>query len=109
LNPVLAILKPNPYYHGPRPHAVTAIGLITGLLADTAVARFPHRTSDLIELPDPALHPTGSLARRYGGAANANGPPLLRGDLEQTHFIALNARGRALLRSVAPASPPPAR
>jgi ABC-type oligopeptide transport system substrate-binding subunit len=94
LEPAVFVLKRNPYYRGPRPHVLAAIGFNTGLPADTAVGRFLHGVSDVVELPDPALDPNGALARRYGRTANASGPRYYATTLEQTHFIALNAHSR---------------
>jgi DNA-binding SARP family transcriptional activator/ABC-type oligopeptide transport system substrate-binding subunit len=92
LEPALFVLKRNPYYRGPRPHRLAAIGFVTGLPADTTVARFLHGVSDVVELPDPAFDPGGALARRYGGAADSSGPRYYATTLEQTRFIAVNAR-----------------
>ena len=92
LEPALFILKRNPNYHGPRRHALAAIGFVTGLPADTAVARFLRGASDLVELPDPIFDPHGPLARRYSRAAGTNRPRYYRTTLEQTRFVALNAR-----------------
>jgi peptide/nickel transport system substrate-binding protein len=92
------ILKRNPNYHGPRPHALDAIALREGVDAAVAVDRIQHEGWDGIvssghngsSLFDPLLGPRGALASRYGeksSGANRYIPV----PVPETGFIALNA------------------
>jgi DNA-binding SARP family transcriptional activator len=73
-NEKYVILKRNPNYHGPRPHALNAIVLREGLDATAALDRIRHGGWDGIvssghtgaELTDPLLDPNGPVAARYG-------------------------------------------
>jgi DNA-binding SARP family transcriptional activator/ABC-type transport system substrate-binding protein len=73
-NDKYVILKRNPNYHGPRPHALDAIVLREGLDATVALDRIRHGGWDGIvssghtgaELTDPLLDPNGPVAARYG-------------------------------------------
>jgi ABC-type oligopeptide transport system substrate-binding subunit len=71
------LLKRNPYYRGPRPHALDAIVLREGVDAARALERVRDRTLEGVTLADPLLVP-----------AAANTPAVL----PETRFVAFNAR-----------------
>ena len=93
-----AILKRNPFYHGPRPHRLDEIALREGVDVSAAVDLIRHGGWDGIvssghttsELTDPRLDPGGALAKQYG-----NGPPsrlhYVPVPLAHTTYIDLNA------------------
>jgi DNA-binding SARP family transcriptional activator/ABC-type transport system substrate-binding protein len=92
------ILKRNPNYHGPRPHALDAIALREGVDSTVALDRVRHGGWDGIissgrassELLDPLLDPTGAVASRYGGAPS-NGDQYIPVTFPETGYIVLNA------------------
>jgi DNA-binding SARP family transcriptional activator/ABC-type transport system substrate-binding protein len=92
------ILKRNPNYHGPRPHAFDAIALQEGADATAALDRVRRGDADGIisssrasaELLDPLLDPSGEVASRYG-RASANGDQYVPATYLETGFIMLNA------------------
>jgi peptide/nickel transport system substrate-binding protein len=92
------ILKRNPNYHGPRPHALDAIAILEGVGASIALDWTEHRGWDgTTSLTDPLLDQGGAVDRRWGARRAA-----ARGDqryfltqLPRTRFIAFNA-GRGL-------------
>jgi DNA-binding SARP family transcriptional activator/DNA-binding beta-propeller fold protein YncE len=72
------ILKQNPNYSGPRPHTLDAIALREGIDAGDAVGRVETGSWDgIVNLYDPLLDPTGSIAQRWGSASTppAEGAP----------------------------------
>jgi ABC-type transport system substrate-binding protein len=79
-NEKYVILKRNPNYHGPRPHASDAIVLREGLDATVALDRIRHGGWDGIvssghtgaELTDPLLDPAGPVAARYGKTSSSH-------------------------------------
>ena len=96
------ILKRNPNYHGPRPHALDAIAFREGIDDEIAVGRVEKQTMDAVTLESPStvLAPSGALAQRWGPGSSAS----RRGDqryhatpLRQVGYLALNA-GRPLFR-----------
>jgi DNA-binding SARP family transcriptional activator/ABC-type oligopeptide transport system substrate-binding subunit len=92
------ILKRNPNYHGPRPHALDAIAILEGVGASIALDWTEHRGWDgTTSLTDPLLDLGGAVDRRWGARRAA-----ARGDqryfltpLPRSRFIAFNA-GRGL-------------
>jgi DNA-binding SARP family transcriptional activator/ABC-type transport system substrate-binding protein/outer membrane protein assembly factor BamB len=92
------ILKRNPNYHGPRPHALDAIALQEGLDATAALDRVRRGDADGIisssrassELLDPLLDPSGEVASRYGRAF-ANEAQYVPATYLETGFIMLNS------------------
>jgi DNA-binding SARP family transcriptional activator/ABC-type transport system substrate-binding protein len=90
------ILKHNPNYHGPRPHALDAIAILEGVGASIALDWTEHRGWDgTASLSDPLLDLGGAVDRRWGAGSAASG----RGDqryvltpLPHTRFVAFNAR-----------------
>jgi DNA-binding SARP family transcriptional activator/ABC-type transport system substrate-binding protein len=78
-NDKYVILKRNPNYHGPRPHALDAIVLREGLGAAVALDRIRHGDWDGIvssghtgsESTDPLLEPDGPVASRYGKTSSS--------------------------------------
>jgi ABC-type transport system substrate-binding protein len=89
------ILKRNPNYHGPRPHALDAIAILEGVGASIALDRTEHRGWDgITSLSDPLLDLGGAVDRRWGAGSAA----AARGDrryfltpLPRTRFVAFNA------------------
>ncbi len=69
------ILKRNPNYHGPRPHALDAIAIREDADASAALDRVRGRGWDgITSMADPELDPGGPLARAWGaGSAAAAG------------------------------------
>jgi DNA-binding SARP family transcriptional activator/ABC-type transport system substrate-binding protein len=95
------ILKRNPNYHGPRPHAIDAIVLREGVDAAAALDRVRRGGWDGIvssstttsESLDPLLVPYGEVASRYG-RGSSDGHWYVPATYPQTSFIMLNsARG----------------
>jgi ABC-type transport system substrate-binding protein len=87
------ILKRNPNYTGPRPHAFDAIALREGIDPSVAVGEVEERTWDgIVHVFDPILIPTGPVSDEYGDgdpsaeafAYDATPTPL-------TGFLAFNA------------------
>jgi DNA-binding SARP family transcriptional activator/ABC-type transport system substrate-binding protein/outer membrane protein assembly factor BamB len=102
------ILKRNPNYDGPRPHALDAIVLQEGVDAAAALDRVRRGGWDGIisssrassESLDPLLVPYGEVASRYG-RGSSNGYRYVPATYPQTSFIMLNAaRGPFADRSV---------
>jgi DNA-binding SARP family transcriptional activator/ABC-type transport system substrate-binding protein len=102
------ILKRNPSYDGPRPHALDAIVLREGVDAAAALDRVRRGGWDGIvssstassESLDPLLVPYGEVASRYG-RGSSNGDRYVPATYPQTSFILLNAtRGPFADRSV---------
>ena len=77
INGEYMLLKRNPYYRGPRPHALDAIVLREGIDAASAIQRVRDGTFDGVTLADPLLPPAG-----------ADTPAVL----SETRFVAFNAR-----------------
>ena len=66
------ILKRNPNYSGPRPHALDAIALREGIDPGQAVVRVQDGGWDgIMNLYDPLLDPTGALAQQWGPTSAA--------------------------------------
>jgi ABC-type transport system substrate-binding protein/class 3 adenylate cyclase len=62
-----AILKRNPNYTGPRPHAFDAIALREGVDTGLAVGQVESGSWDgIIHVSDPLLYATGPVAEKYG-------------------------------------------
>jgi DNA-binding SARP family transcriptional activator/ABC-type transport system substrate-binding protein/outer membrane protein assembly factor BamB len=102
------ILKRNPNYDGPRPHALDAIVLREGVDAAAALDQVRRGGSDGIvsssttssESVDPLLVPYGEVASRYG-RGSSNKDRYVPATYPQTSFIMLNsARGPFADRSV---------
>jgi ABC-type oligopeptide transport system substrate-binding subunit len=101
-NEEYVILKRNPNYRGPRPHALDAIALREGVDAAVAVDRVQHEGWDGIVSSgqngpapfDPLLEPQGPLASKYGKVAST-GDQYVPVPLPQMGFLALNV-GRGL-------------
>ncbi len=97
-NDKYVILKRNPNYHGPRPHASDAIVLREGLDATVALDRIRHGGWDGIvssghtgaELADPLLDPTGPVAARYGKTSSSH-DQYVAPTLPHVGFLILNA------------------
>ena len=97
-NEKYVILKRNPNYHGPRPHASDAIVLREGLDATVALDRIRHGGWDGIvssghtgaELTDPLLDPTGPVAGRYGKTSSRH-DQYVAPTLPHVGFLILNA------------------
>ena len=89
------ILKRNPNYHGPRPHAFDAIAIRERVAASAALDRTQHRGYDgITTMTDPLLAVGGAVDRQWGAKSAAAG----RGDqryfatpLPRARFIAFNA------------------
>ena len=81
----VVVLKPNPNYHGPRPHRLDAIVYRFNVDVAHAVAAVAKGTVDYVEEQDPALAPKTAAARaarsRYRQTAN-----------DWTESLVLNAR-----------------
>ena len=72
LNGEYVILKRNPNYTGPRPHALDAIAFRMGVDPGKAVRLVEDgRWDGIIALQDPVLSPNGALAGRWGPASDA--------------------------------------
>jgi DNA-binding SARP family transcriptional activator/ABC-type oligopeptide transport system substrate-binding subunit len=69
------ILKRNPNYHGPRPHALDAVAIREDADGSAALDRVQsHGWDGITSLADPELDPGGPLARQWGaGSAAAAG------------------------------------
>jgi DNA-binding SARP family transcriptional activator/ABC-type transport system substrate-binding protein len=102
------ILRRNPNYRGPRPHALDAIVLREGVDTAVAIDRIRNGSWDGIissggigsEHLDPLLDPNGTIASRYGEEAS-NGEQYVPAQLFQTGYLALNAsRGAFADRTV---------
>ena len=67
-----AILKRNPNYAGPRPHALDAIALREGIDPGEAIGRVQDGDWDgIVNLYDPLLDPTGAIAGLWGPTSPA--------------------------------------
>ena len=64
INGEYMLLKRNPYYRGPRPHALDAIVLREGIDAARAIERVRDGTLDGVTLADPLLTPAGARHAR---------------------------------------------
>ena len=100
-NDKYAILKRNPYYHGPRPHRLDAIALREGVDLGVALDRIQHGGWDGLvssghtstNFTDPRLDPGGPVAKRYGNASPGR-IQYVPATLPHTTYILLNsARG----------------
>jgi DNA-binding SARP family transcriptional activator/ABC-type transport system substrate-binding protein/outer membrane protein assembly factor BamB len=97
-NEKYVILKRNPNYHGPRPHALDSIVLREGLDATVALDRIRHGGWDGIvssghtgaELTDPLLDPTGGVAARYGKTSSSH-DQYVAPRMPHVGFLILNA------------------
>jgi peptide/nickel transport system substrate-binding protein len=97
-NDKYVILKRNPNYHGPRPHALDAIALREGVEAGSALERIDHEGWDGIVSSghngsnpfDPLLGPAGALASRYR-EPTSGGNEYRPVPMPEVGFIALNA------------------
>jgi DNA-binding SARP family transcriptional activator/ABC-type transport system substrate-binding protein len=93
-NDEYVILKRNPNYQGPRPHAFDAIAILEGVGASIALDWMDRRGWDgITSLSDPLLDPSGAVDRRWGPGSTA----AARGDQRYfltpqgaTRFIAFN-------------------
>jgi DNA-binding SARP family transcriptional activator/ABC-type transport system substrate-binding protein len=89
------ILKRNPNYHGPRPHALDAIAVLEGVGASIALDWTEHRGWDgITSLSDPLLDQGGEVDRRWGAgsaAAAAGDQQYFLTPLPRTRFVAFNA------------------
>jgi DNA-binding SARP family transcriptional activator/ABC-type oligopeptide transport system substrate-binding subunit len=93
-----AILKRNPYYHGPRPHVLDAIALREGVDVGVALDRIRHGGWDGIvssghtstAFSDSRLDPDGPLAQRYGNASSDR-VSYVAAPLVHTTYLLLNA------------------
>jgi DNA-binding SARP family transcriptional activator/ABC-type oligopeptide transport system substrate-binding subunit len=66
------ILKRNPNYNGPRPHALDAIALREGIDPGQALGRVQNGSWDgVMNLYDPLLDPTGPIAHEWGPESQA--------------------------------------
>ena len=92
LGAAVIVLKRNPYYTGARPHSLETIAFLEGIPAEDAVRRILRGEFDGVEVPDPGLAPGGVVARRYAGPGAPGGLSYAATPLEQTRYIALNAR-----------------
>jgi serine/threonine protein kinase/ABC-type oligopeptide transport system substrate-binding subunit/DNA-binding winged helix-turn-helix (wHTH) protein len=93
LNGEYTILKRNPNYTGPRPHAFDAIALREGIDPGIAVGLVESRTWDgVIHIFDPLLNPTGPVADKYG-AGDPSGMAFYYSATPHplTGFVAFNA------------------
>jgi DNA-binding SARP family transcriptional activator/ABC-type transport system substrate-binding protein len=102
------ILRRNPNYRGPRPHALDVIVLREGVDTAMAIDRIRNGRWDGIissggigsEHLDTLLDPNGAIASRYGGG-NSKGEQYVPVQLFQTGYLALNAsRGPFVDRTV---------
>ncbi|MGA9162062.1 MAG: ABC transporter substrate-binding protein, partial [Actinomycetota bacterium] len=74
LNGEYTILKRNPNYSGPRPHAFDAIALREGIDPGVAVGLVERGSWDgITHVFDPLLTPTGPVAEKYGGEGTSEG------------------------------------
>jgi ABC-type transport system substrate-binding protein/class 3 adenylate cyclase len=97
-NEEYVILKRNPNYPGPRPHALDAIVLREGIDAGLAVDRIEHGDWDgIATLFDPVLDPGGPIDQRWGpeSGAGEEAPTYVPAARPHTGFIAFNA-GRGI-------------
>jgi DNA-binding SARP family transcriptional activator/ABC-type oligopeptide transport system substrate-binding subunit len=90
------ILKRNPNYHGPRPHALDVIEVREGVDASAALDRVQNQGWDgITHMSDPLLDPGGALAQRWGAASAATasgGQRYFLAPLAATRFIAFNTQ-----------------
>ena len=87
------ILKRNPNYHGPRPHALDVIEIREGVDASAALGRVQSQGWDGIShMTDPLLVPGGALARRWGATSASGGQRYFLTPLAATRFIAFNTQ-----------------
>jgi ABC-type transport system substrate-binding protein/streptogramin lyase len=78
-NDKYAILKRNPFYHGPRPHKLDEIALREGVDVGVALDRIRHRGWDGIvssghttsQFTDPRLDPGNPIAKQYGNTSSS--------------------------------------
>jgi ABC-type transport system substrate-binding protein/class 3 adenylate cyclase len=105
INEELVVLKRNPNYTGPRPHALDAIALREGVDAGVALERVQNGSFDGIVSSgrngalspyDPLLAPDGAVAARYDTTASGR-PVYVAAAQSGTGFLALNA-GRGPFR-----------
>ncbi|HEY6888341.1 MAG TPA: BTAD domain-containing putative transcriptional regulator [Solirubrobacter sp.] len=82
INGEYLLLKRNPYYRGPRPHALDAIVLREGIDPARAIARVRSGAWDGVALEDDSIAPLARHADAAYGAAV----------LPETRFVAFNAR-----------------
>lgn len=89
------ILKRNPNYHGPRPHALDAIAIREDADASAALDHVQSQGWDgITSMSDPLLDPGGPLARQWGAGSVAAGENDQRYFLTPelgTRFIAFNS------------------
>ena len=79
LNGEYTILKRNPNYTGPRPHAFDAIALREGVDPGVAVGLVERGSWDgIVHVFDPLLTPTGPVAEEYGGRGHIRRCALVR-------------------------------
>jgi class 3 adenylate cyclase/ABC-type transport system substrate-binding protein len=93
-NDEYVILKRNPNYRGPRPHALDAIVIREGIDAGLAVDRIEHEGWDGISmLFDPLLDPGGPLDQRWGpeSGADEDEPTYVAAPSLTTGYVAFNA------------------
>ena len=90
------ILKRNPNYHGPRPHALDVIAIREGVAASAALDRVQNGGWDgITSMTDPLLDPGGSLDHQWGAqstVAASGGQRSFLSPIAQTRFIAFNSR-----------------
>jgi DNA-binding SARP family transcriptional activator/ABC-type oligopeptide transport system substrate-binding subunit len=93
------ILKRNPNYHGPRPHALDAIAIREDADATAALDAVERQRADgITSMPDPAMEPGGAVDRRWGARSAATrhgGPRYFLTPEARTRFIAFNT-GRGI-------------
>ena len=94
------ILKRNPNYHGPRPHALDAIAIREDADASAALDAVERQRADgITSMSDPAMDPGGAVNRRWGAgntaAARRSGPRYHLTPEARTRFIAFNT-GRGI-------------
>ncbi len=94
-----AILKRNPNYTGPRPHALDAIALREGIDPGQAVRQVQNGSWDgIVGIEDPLLDVGAALDQRWGpgsGAASQGDQRFVAAPLPETTFLLFNA-GRGL-------------
>jgi ABC-type oligopeptide transport system substrate-binding subunit len=88
------ILKRNPNYHGPRPHALDAIAIREDADASAALDAVERQRADgITSMSDPVIDPGGAVDRRWGAGGTAvrhGGPRLFLTPEARTRFIAFN-------------------
>jgi hypothetical protein len=90
---VIAVIKRNPNYHGPRPQRLDAIVYRPNVKTAKAIQLIERGRADHVGEYDEALLSNGPLAGRYGPPHRDGAPRFVVLPVLAIHYVALNARG----------------